>query len=143
VLGGALLLELFIPGLSFASLILLAIGLAFAAAWWLGRIIGATMPALIFTAWGLAEIGTDLDVLSGDGWTSLFLGVALLIGWGLGRYQHARRDWALVVGIVFLAIGLADVSDALALQLDMFVIVPLAMIAIGLFLIARDRMAAR
>lgn len=143
VVGVGLLLELLIPALSFASLIILVIGLAFGAAWLLGHVVGATMPALIFVAWGVSDVATDLGYLSGDGWTSLSVGVALLIGWAIGRYQQARRDWALVVGIVFAAIGLADVSDALALDLDMFVIIPVSMIAVGLFLVLRDRLPER
>ena len=143
VLGLGLLLELLVPGLSFAALAIFAIGVGFAAVWLLGRIVGATVPALVFVAWGLAEIATDLGYLSGDGWTSLFVGVAFLVGWALARYQRAHRTWALVLGVVFALIGLADVSDALALDLDMFVIIPLAMIAAGIFLIVRTRLPAR
>jgi hypothetical protein len=143
VLGVGLLLELLVPGLSFVSLAILAIGIAFTAVWLLGKVVGATMPALVFVAWGLSEVASDLGYLSGDGWTSLFVGAAFLIGWGLGRYQKTRRDWALVLGLVFAVIGLADVSDALALNIDMFVVIPLVMIGAGIFLILRNRMPAR
>lgn len=143
VLGVGLLIELLIPELSFVSLIILAAGVAFATAWLVGRIVGATVPALVLIAWALSRIATELGYLSGDGWTSLLVGVAFLIAWGLGRFQHARREWALILGVIFVVIGLADVSDALALDLDMAILIPLALIGVGLYLIVRDRMPAR
>ena len=82
VLGVGLLIELLFPDLSFGSLLILATGLAFGAAWLLGRIVGATVPALVLTAWGLAGVASDLELISGDGWGSLFIGIAFLIGWG-------------------------------------------------------------
>jgi hypothetical protein len=79
----------------------------------------------------------------GDGWTALLLGLAFLVGWALGRYQRVRRQWALVIGVVLGVIGLADVSDALQLDLDFVALVPLAMIGIGVYLIFRDRLPRR
>ena len=37
----------------------------------------------------------------------------------LARYQHARREWALVVGLVLGVIGLADVADTLPFDADL------------------------
>jgi hypothetical protein len=54
-----------------------------------------------------------------------------------------RRDWALVLGLVLGLIGLADVSDALALDLNGAVLIPLALIGVGLYLIVRDRLPGR
>lgn len=143
VLGVGLLIEILVPDLSFGSLIILAAGLAFGAAWLLGHVAAATMPALVLTAWGLASVGTDVGVLVGDGWTTFLVGLAFLLGWGLGRYQGVRRDWALVVGAILGIIGLADVADALALDVDVAVLIPLAMIGVGLWLILRDRLPGR
>jgi hypothetical protein len=142
VLGAGLLIELLIPDLSFASLLILAAGIAFGGAWLLGRVVGATVPALVLTAWGLAGIGTDLGILRGDGWTTLAIGLAFLLGWGLGRLQGARREWALVIGAVLGLIGLADVSDSLPFDVDLVIVIPLAMIAVGVYLIVRDRLPA-
>ena len=105
VLGIGLLIELLIPDLSFGSLIILAAGLAFGAAWLFGHVAAATMPALVLTAWGLAGIGTDLGILVGDGWTALLVGLAFLAGWGLGRLGRVRRDWALILGAILGIIG--------------------------------------
>ena len=95
-LGIGLLVEQLVPELSFWSLVILALGGAFAVAWLLGRVVGATVPALVLIGWGLARIGSELGYLTGDGWALLFVGIALLLAWALGRVQHARRDWALV-----------------------------------------------
>jgi hypothetical protein len=97
----------------------------------------------VLTAWGAAGIGTDLGVLTGEGWTTLLVGIAFLLGWALARTQRVRRDWALVVGAVLGLIGLADVSDTLALDLDAAVLIPLALIGVGLYLIVRDRLPGR
>lgn len=143
VLGIGLLIEIAIPDLSFSSLIILAAGLAFGAAWLFGHVSGATMPALVLTGWGLAGVGTDLEILTGDGWTTLFIGLAFLIGWGLGRFQRVRREWALWVGAILSLIGLADVSDTLPFDVSLAVVIPLAIIGIGLYLIFRDRLPGR
>jgi hypothetical protein len=143
LLGVGLLMELLIPDLSIGSLVILAAGLAFGAAWLVGRRTSATMPALVLTAWGLAGVGTDTGVLVGDGWASLSIGLAFLAGWALGRAQATRRDWALVVGCVLAAIGLADVSDALPFDVGIAAIIPVALIAVGAYLIIRDRRGPR
>jgi hypothetical protein len=143
VLGIGLLIELLVPDLTFGSLVIFALGVAAAAAWILGGVTIATVPALVLLGWGLAGIGSDLGYLVGDGWGALFIGVGLLIAWGLGRTQHARREWALVVGLVLGVIGLADVADTLPFDADITVLIPLAMIAVGLYLIFRDRLPVR
>jgi hypothetical protein len=139
VLGVGLLIETLVPDLSFSSLIILAAGLACGAAWLLGGARGATMPALVLTGWGLASVGTDMGILSGDGWTAFLVGVAFLIGWAVGRVQGVRRDWSLVLGLIFGVIGLADVSDALNLGIDLAVIVPLVIIGVGAYLVWKGR----
>ena len=143
VLGVGLLIEILIPDLSFGSLIILAAGLAFGAAWLWGKIIGATMPALVLTAWGLASVGRDFDMLTGDGWNTLFIGIAFLIGWGLGRFQRVRREYALWIGVILGVIGLADTSDALPFDLSFAIIIPAVMIGLGVYLVWQSRLWER
>jgi hypothetical protein len=143
VLGVGLLIEILIPDLSFGSLIILAAGAAFGAAWLRGRIVGATMPALVLTAWGLASVGRDFDLLVGDGWNTLFIGIAFLIGWGLARVQHVRREYALWIGLVLGVIGLADTSDTLPFDLSFAVVIPLVMIGLGVYLVWQSRILER
>lgn len=143
VLGVGLLIEILIPDLSFGSLLILAAGLAFGAAWIFGRVVGATMPALVLTAWGLASVGRDFDILTGDGWNTLFIGIAFLIGWGLGRVQHVRREYALWIGVILGLIGLADTSDTLPFDLSFAVIIPVVMIGLGIYLVWQSRILER
>ncbi len=143
VLGVGLLIEIVIPGLSFGSLLILATGIAFGVAWLYRGIVGATMPALVMTAWGLASIGRDFDILSGDGWNTLFIGAAFLLGWGLGRFQGVRREYALWIGATLAVIGLADVSSALPFDIGLAVVIPLAMIGIGIYMVWKSRILQR
>ncbi len=143
VLGAGLLIEILIPDLSFGSLFILAAGLAFGAAWLWGGVVGATMPALVLTAWGLASVGRDFDVLVGDGWNTLFIGLAFLIGWGLARVQQVRREYALYLGVILGVIGLADTSDALPFDLSFAVVIPLVMIGLGVYLVWQSRIFER
>ena len=143
VLGIGLLIEILIPDLSFGSLLILAAGLAFGAAWIFGHIVGATMPALVLTAWGLASVGRDFGILTGDGWNTLFIGVAFLIGWALGRWQRVRREYALWIGVILSVIGLADTSDTLPFDLSFAVIIPVVMIGLGIYLVWQSRIFER
>jgi hypothetical protein len=140
-LGIGLLVEQLVPELSFWSLVILALGGVFAAVWLLRRVVGATVPALVLIAWGLAGIGSELGYLPGDGWTALFVGIALLIAWAIGRFQHARRDWALVLGAILGLIGIADASDSLPFSLDAAIVIPIALIGAGIWLIWRRGLA--
>jgi hypothetical protein len=142
VVGIGLVLELFIPELSILSLAILAAGAAFGFAWLARGIVGATVPALVLCAWALARLGAELGLLAGEGWTLLFVGLAFLAGWGLGRVQEAPRQWALWVGGVLALIGLADASDALHLGFDLGIVVPLVLIGVGVYLIAGRRLDA-
>lgn len=143
VLGVGLLIEILIPDLSFGSLFILAAGLAFGAAWLWGRVVGATMPALVLTAWGLASVGRDFDVLTGDGWNTLFIGLAFLLGWVLARFQGVRREYALWIGVVLGVLGLADTSDSLPFDLSFAVVIPLVMIGLGIYLVWSSRVLER
>jgi hypothetical protein len=136
-LGIGLLVELLVPDLSFGSIVVLALGAVFAIIWLAGRVVGATVPALVLVAWGLASVGSELGYLPGGGWTALFVGIALLFAWAIGRFQHARRDWALVIGAILGLVGIADASDSLPIDVDAAIIIPLALIAAGIWLIWR------
>jgi hypothetical protein len=46
-----------------------------------------------------------------------------------------RREWALWIGAILVIIGLADTSDALPFDVSLAVIIPLAMIAIGVYMV--------
>jgi hypothetical protein len=77
----------------------------------------------------------DFDVLTGDGWSTLFIGIAFLLGWVVGRVQQIRRQYALWIGLVLGIVGLADVSDSLPFDLGIAVVIPLVMIGLGAYLV--------
>jgi hypothetical protein len=139
VLGVALLIDQLVPQLSFTSLLLIALAVAFGAAWLVGGWVGATIPTLVLGAWGLSRVAIELGWLTGDGWTLLFVGIALLVSWALGRAQRVRREWALWVGLALLILGFAQVSSLTAGGWDL--LWPLALVVLGLILIARRRTA--
>jgi hypothetical protein len=139
VLGVGLLVEQLVPELSLGSLIILALGGALAVAWLVRGSTAATVPALVLVGWGLSRIGSELGLLTGEGWSLLFVGVALVVAWAVGRAQRIRRDWALWLGLVLGLVGLADAADTLPVALDGAVLIPLALILLGLWLIWRRR----
>jgi hypothetical protein len=139
LVGVGLLIELFVPALSFFSLVILAAGIALGYAW-LGRgVLGATVPSLLLIGWGLARLGDELGLLPGDGWLALFVGIAFILAGVAGRLQQTRRDWAFWIGAVLAIIGLADATDLAPGAIDLGVIVPLAVIALGVYLVWRNR----
>jgi hypothetical protein len=139
LVGIGLLVELAVPALSFFSLLILAAGIALGYAWLVRGVLGATVPSLLLIGWAAARLGSELGVLPGDGWTALFVGAALLLAGVAGRVQHAPRDWALWVGAVVAIIGLADATDVLGATFDLGVLVPLAVIGLGVYLVWRGR----
>ena len=55
------------------------------------------------------------------------------------RAGHGHSSSGSILGII----GLADVSDALPFDLGLAVVIPLAMIGIGVYLVLRDRLPMR
>lgn len=139
LLGAALLLREVVPGLSFSTIILLGLGLAFGGAWLLGRSRFAATPAFILLGLGIAPLLRDLGYISGDGWTGLILGVALLALWGVGELTHERHGWALWAGGILGLIGLAQVSDRIPGFPDVGNLWPLLLILVGLVIMFGGR----
>ena len=139
VLGVGLLFQE-LTGLGFIPVVVLALGVVFAVLWLWRGIIGATMPALVFIAWGGANVLADAGVVEGDGWSMLFVGVAFLIGWALARFQQARRTWALWIGTILAIIGLSEIGGVLPTEVDGAAVMGIGLIALGIFLIARSRL---
>lgn len=140
LLGVALLIGQVWPDVSFTSLLLLGLGVAFGAAWLIGGWNGATLPALALVAWGGSRLAGELGYLVGDGWTPLLVGVALVVAWALGTVQKVRREWALWVGLALGIFGAAQITDALPGGWDL--VWPLLLVGLGVLLIARRRTGA-
>ncbi len=145
VLVGVLLFvqHLLLPGASLTGLVLVALGTAFAGAWLVGGSRWSMIPALVLLALGLARLAGDLRILTGNGWTSLFLGLALLAIWGIGQAQRRPHGWALWLGGLLSLIGLIQVSDRLTGIPEFGFLWPLVLVAIGLALILGGRLPGR
>lgn len=134
----ALLVGQLLPGVGLGSLLLVALGGACAAAWLAGGRPGATVPALVLLAWGLAGVATEGGFLAGIGWTPLAVGTAFLVAWALGGPQRRPRRWALPAGLVLVAVGVLQLGRILP---DGWALLwPLILLVAGLWLIRGARM---
>ncbi|MFO1539169.1 MAG: hypothetical protein ACKOTZ_01795 [Chloroflexota bacterium] len=134
----ALLVGQLLPGVGLGSLLLVALGGACAAAWLAGGRPGATVPALVLLAWGLAGVATESGLLGGIGWTPLAVGTAFLAAWALGGPQRRPRRWALPAGLVLVAVGLLQLARILP---DGWALLwPVILLLAGLWLIRGARM---
>jgi hypothetical protein len=144
LLGVAFLINQVNREISFTSMFLMALGLAFAAAWIVGGWRSATVPALVLLALGISRLAFDLDLVVGSGWTPLALGIAFLIAWAVSPFQRKRRDWALWVGLILGIYGFAQVSSVLVPGVpDLPWLWPVVLIVIGVLLLFRRRMDER
>lgn len=142
LIGMALLIQRILPGVSLTSLLLLALSVAFGGVWLMGGVRGAFVPAALLLALASARLVVELDVVAGDGWTALFAGAALLAVWLVGRYQGARREWAIWLGLILMPIGLAQISLRAAGFRDLGLIWPALIILAGGALLLRSRSRA-
>jgi hypothetical protein len=136
LLGVGLLVRQLVPAISVLGLVLLALGLAFAAAWLLRGARWAMVPTLLLLALAGARLLGDLGVLRGDGWTPLLLGASLLVIWLIARRGRGGQDWALWLGAILVLVGLTQVSDELPGVPDVSPVWPVVLIAAGAVLIA-------
>ncbi len=140
LIGVALLIQQFQPTISLTSLLVLALGIAFGAVWLLGGVRGAFVPAAFLLALALARLVVELGVVRGEGWTAMFLGFGLLAISAVGRWQRAKRDWALWLGVILVLIGLAQISLRAVGFRELGLIWPALIILVGGVLLLRSRM---
>jgi hypothetical protein len=136
-LGGALLIGQFTTPLSASSLLFDAIGVAFLVTWLVNGARGAMIPALFFLALGAAGTLSDLGTISGAGWGTFLVGLALLVGWLIGRWWGGRYGWALWVGLFFAVVGGVQVAGRIPGFPDLGQLWPLLLVALGLWVIWR------
>jgi len=139
LLGIGLLIRFVQPAISLTSLILLALGIASGAVWLLGGVRGAFVPAALLLALALARLVVELGIVAGDGWTALFLGLGLLAIWAVGRWQGAKREWALWLGAILFLVALAQMSLRAVGFRDLGLLWPALIILIGGALLVRSR----
>lgn len=139
IFGGLLLLEQVAPELRAAgSLVVLAFGLAFLVSWIANRRMSALYVGAVVTALSLAAALTDLNVISGEGWGTLFLGIAFV---GIAAVRAAGGGglgWQAIFGGLLVVIGGSTVASHLAGVPDASRLVwPLVIVVLGLLLLIR------
>jgi hypothetical protein len=139
IFGGLLLLEQVAPELRAAgSLVVLAFGLAFLVSWIANRRMSALYVGAVVTALSLAAALTDLNVITGEGWGTLFLGIAFV---GIAAVRAAGGGglgWQAIFGGLLVVIGGSTVASHLAGVPDASRLVwPLVIVVLGLLLLIR------
>ncbi len=142
LLGVALIARQIEPRIDFGSLVLLALGVAFALSWLMAGVRWAMLPAFVLLALACARLLEDVGVLVGDGWSALAIGLALLAAGLLGR-RDRRYGWALWIGALLTIVGLASASDRIPGIPGLSAVWPLIIIGAGVFLIAGGSLGNR
>jgi hypothetical protein len=139
IFGGLLLLEQVAPELRAAgSLIVLAFGLAFLVSWVANRRMSALYVGAVVTALSLAAALTDLNVISGEGWGTLFLGIAFIGIAAVRAIGGGGLGWQAIFGGLLVVIGGSTVASHLAGVPDASRFVwPIVIVVLGLLLLAR------
>lgn len=158
LVGLGLLVRQFVPGLGLVTIFLLAVAGMFALDAAMTRSRWPLLPAALLGALGVGRLATESGVVRGDGITALLLGAVFLGVWVLaGRSKtpvtaSARRlpfgagpaalvrpagrpDWALWLGVIFVLIGLVQLTDELPNLPDLGNLWPLVVVAAGVVLV--------
>lgn len=146
VFGGLLLLQQVAPEIQWAgSILALAIGLAFLVSWLINRRTSALYVGTIITALTLPDVLAAAKIIDGgEGWGTLFLGIAFLAIAIVRAVGRGGWGWQLVIGGLLALTG----SSTVARHVPGFPEIghyawPLALIALGVILVARGTMRSR
>ncbi|MGH2464896.1 MAG: hypothetical protein ACRDGI_05505 [Candidatus Limnocylindrales bacterium] len=140
--GGLLLVGEFVPGFHVAGPALgVAAGLAFLVAWISNRGRWGLYPGIFVLAISLPGFLIDLSVLrDAPGWTTLFLGIGLVIV-ALARYAgHGGLGWQAILGGLLVLGGGDDVARTLAPNVPSFdaILFPALILAVGVLILVRS-----
>ena len=139
IFGGLLLLQQVAPEVRAAgSLIVLAFGLAFLVSWIANRRTSALYVGAIVTALGLAGALTDLGYIGGEGWGTLFLGIAFVAIAFIRAATRGGWGWQAIIGGLLIVIGGSAVASHTAGLADVSRFVwPVVILALGVLLLVR------
>jgi hypothetical protein len=132
-LGVLFLLQQLVPGTSFWAWLALGLGGIAVAAWVFdSRRTGLLQVGLVLVAAGIASPLEAVGLISGDGWSTLFVGVVLL---AIGLVKRSRGiPWQVWVGGLLTLIG---ASQTILDDVGGGWVFPAAVIAVGALLIVR------
>jgi hypothetical protein len=139
LVGAGLLIQYFVPQVSAGTLVLVAIGLAFVAAWLFGGAYVAVVPGLLVLAIGVARLIEETNVYVGPGTTSFALAIAFLSIWLLGYVRGRRRTWPLWGAAIFGLIGLVQISGRIAGIPELGALWPVLIIVVGVLVLLSAR----
>jgi hypothetical protein len=115
IFGGLLLLQQIAPEFRQAgSLFFLAVGVAFLISWAANRRTSALYVGGIVTAIALSDVLSQAGYISGDGWGTLFLGIAFIL---IGLIRAGGRGgwgWQFIFGGLLVVSGGSSVAAHVA-----------------------------
>jgi hypothetical protein len=145
--GGLLLFEQLVPGARAAgSALVVAVGVALLISWVVNRQIWELYGGAVLTALSLPSLLQDLNVIdSGQGWGTLFLGIAFLLIGLIRALSKGGAGWQLIVGAILALVGGAQVAER---EIPNFpsterLVWPAIILVIGLVLVLRSMGAGR
>ena len=140
--GGLLLIEQLVPGArALGSGLVVAVGLALLIAWVVNRHVWQLYAGAILTAVSLPALLVDLNLIrEGQGWGTLFLGIAFVAIAAIRAGTRGGFGWQLVVGALLAFIGGGHVAQE---QIPNFpslerLVWPALLLLIGLILVMRS-----
>jgi hypothetical protein len=140
--GGLLLLTEFVPGFHVAGPALgVAAGVAFLIAWLTNRGRWGLYPGIFVLALSLPGFLIDLGLLrDAPGWTTLFLGLGLLVV-AIARWTgRGGLGWQGILGGLLALVGGADVAEVLVPGMPSLELAlgPLLLLSLGLLILVRS-----
>jgi hypothetical protein len=115
IFGALLLLQQVAPEFRAAgSLVVLAVGVAFLLSWVVNRRTSALYLGGFITALSLAGVLSDAGYISGDGWGTLFLGIAFITIALIRAASRGGWGWQLIIGGLLVVSGGSTVASHVA-----------------------------
>ena len=115
IFGGLLLLQQIAPEFrQVGSIFVLAIGVAFLFSWVANRRTSALYVGGIITALSLASVLSEAGYISGDGWGTLFLGIAFIAIALIRAGGRGGWGWQLIFGGLLIVSGGSTVAAHVA-----------------------------
>jgi hypothetical protein len=139
IFGGLLLLQQLAPEVQAAgSLIVLALGAAFLVSWVTNRRSSALYVGAVLTALGLAAALSDAGYIAGEGWGTLFLGIAFVLIALIRAAQRGGWGWQAIVGGLLVVLGGSTVASHTAGLADVSRFIwPVLILLLGVVLLVR------